>query len=58
MARISAIEALGNIGPEAAAAVPSLIQTLKDEYKSVRSSASKALEKINPEAAAAAGTIS
>ena len=44
--RINAARALGEIGPEAKAAVPALIETLKDEEASVRSSAAFALSRI------------
>ena len=42
------------IGPEAKAAVPALIQALKDVQWKVRSQAAEALEKINIEAEAEA----
>ena len=50
--RANAVRALGQIGPEAKAAVPALIQALKDEDYDVRESAAGALEKINIEAEA------
>ncbi len=49
--RESAAIALGNIGPDAKAAVPILTEVLKDEDKYVREGAAWALEKIStPEA--------
>ena len=50
--RYHAAEALGQIGPEAKAAVPALIQALKDEDRDVGQSEAEALEKINIEAEA------
>ena len=40
---------LGKIGPEAKAAVPSLIELLKDQSESIRISSSIALGNIGPE---------
>ena len=51
--RISAADALGQIGPEAKSAVPDLIEVLKDDDGHVRESATVALGKIGPEAKAA-----
>jgi PAS domain S-box-containing protein len=51
--RRQAAEALGNIGPEAKAAVPALIESLKDGEEGVREAAAKSLGKIGPEAKAA-----
>ncbi len=51
--RLAAIEALGNIGPGAASAVPRLIQALGDPGASIRSAAAEALGKIGPVAAEA-----
>ena len=54
-----AAEVLGKIGPDAKAAIPALIQTLKkgwlDDDSDVSESAAKALEKINIEAEATEG---
>jgi HEAT repeat protein len=48
--RISAADALGQIGPEAKEAVPALIAALKDQEVDVRSSAAYALGRIGPDA--------
>lgn len=45
--RQQAAEALGKIGPEAKAAVPALIEALKDGDRWIRAPAERALEKIN-----------
>ena len=45
--RINAAIALGDIGPDAKAAVPILTEVLKDEDKYVREGAREAIEKIN-----------
>ena len=41
-----AADAIGNIGPKAAKAVPNLIQALKDKDQDVRAEAAKALKQI------------
>jgi HEAT repeat protein len=46
--RINAINALGEIGPKAAPAVPTLIMVFRKEDKDVRVSAEKALKKLVP----------
>jgi len=48
-----AIKSLGEIGPEAKAAVPNLSEALKDEGEDVRRAAAEALGKIGPEAKSA-----
>jgi HEAT repeat protein len=53
--RIIAIRALGEYGGDANAAVPQLLEALKDPNYSIRNSATNALKKIDPEAAAKAG---
>jgi hypothetical protein len=53
--RRAAAEALGQIGPEAKAAVPALRDALRDEDGGVRRLAAAALEKIDPEAAPESG---
>ena len=45
--RANASIALGNIGPDAKAALPSLTEVLQDEDKYVREGAGWAIEKIN-----------
>lgn len=45
-----AIDALGDIGPEARTTIPALIELLKDEEDSVRFSAACALRSMGPEA--------
>ena len=50
--RYDAAKTLGQIGPEAKAAVPALAQALKDGDWHVRQSAAEALEKVNIEAEA------
>jgi hypothetical protein len=52
--RIAAEDALGNFGADANAAVPSLVELLKDEQPP-RSFAAEALRRIDPGAAAKAG---
>ena len=44
--RRAAVEALGNIGPAAVAAVPALTEALKDSDSNVRSDAAWALSRI------------
>jgi len=44
--RVSAADALGDLGPEAVAAVPVLLQAIEDEEPFVRASGPEALEKI------------
>ena len=56
--RSRAAEALGKIGPEAAAAVPALTTALQDPDVDVRMEAAWALGCIGPEAAAAAPALS
>ncbi|MCE5280094.1 MAG: HEAT repeat domain-containing protein [Planctomycetaceae bacterium] len=51
--RSAAAEALGQIGSDAAAAVPALMDALKDRSQSVRASAAMALGSIGPAAAEA-----
>lgn len=46
--RRNAVEALGNIGPAAAEAVPALHKTLDDEECYARANAAVALERIGP----------
>ena len=46
MVRANAAEALGEIGPAAAEAVPALATALKDRDNYVRSKASSALERV------------
>ena len=46
-------EALGEIGPEAASAVPALIEALRDPKAGVREKTAEALGEIGPEAASA-----
>ena len=53
----SALSILGNIGPEAKAAVPVLIDALDDKEPSVRQYALSALVSIGPEARAAAPVL-
>jgi HEAT repeat protein len=48
--RISAADALGQIGPEAKEAVPALIAALKDQEQNVRNFAANTLGQIGPEA--------
>lgn len=59
--RRNAVEALGTIGPEAAAAVPTLCDTLcvalREPCETVRHNAALALAKIGPEAASAAPAL-
>jgi len=54
---LSAIEALGRIGPEAKEAVPALIKTLEDKDWNVRVCTAWALGQIGPEAKAAAPAL-
>jgi 3-methyladenine DNA glycosylase AlkD len=49
--RYYAAQSLGHFGPEAKAAVPDLIEALKDEDKMVRMGAGYALAEIGPDAA-------
>jgi HEAT repeat protein len=51
--RYYAAQSLGSFGPEAKAAVPDLIEALKDENRTVRMGAGYALAEIGPAAAAA-----
>ena len=44
--RQNAAKALGEIGPEAKAAIPALREALKDDYKAVRKAAEDALKEI------------
>jgi HEAT repeat protein len=55
--RISAINALGEIGPKATPAKPLMIRALEDKDWYVRKSAVEALGKIGPEAAPAVPTL-
>ena len=55
LTRYWAINALGEIGPQAKDAVPALIEQLKDDNEQRRTSAGFALEKIDPDAAKKAG---
>ena len=47
--RFNSAKILGEIGPEATDAVPSLIQALRDKHAYVRSHAAKALGNIDPD---------
>lgn len=47
-ARLTAIDALGDIGPSAKAATPNLTAALKDPHPLVREEAAYALKKISP----------
>jgi hypothetical protein len=51
--RVSAISALGNLGPEAEPAVPTLVAALSDSVSEVRAMAAYALGDIGPVAATA-----
>ncbi len=55
--REDAADALGKIGPAAKAAVPDLIEALKDEHENVRATVALALGGIGPEAKAAAPAL-
>src|SRR5947209_8148010 len=48
--RREAVQAVGNMGPEAAEAVPDLVRALKDPDAGVRRQAAKALGNIGPAA--------
>src|SRR5262245_35627751 len=56
-ARRAAAAALGELGPQAKAAIPTLVQLLKDRDESVREAAASALAGIDPENKALAGLI-
>ena len=49
------IESLGRIGPQARAAIPSLLEKARDENRHVLESAIRALRQIDPDAATKAG---
>ena len=51
------MEALGDIGPKAKAAVPALSEALKDQNEYVRRRAAQALSNIGPEAKKAAPSL-
>jgi HEAT repeat protein len=55
--RLAALEALGRLGPDAAAAVPVLVQAAKEEDDPVGEAAGEALKQIDPPAAEKAGII-
>ena len=50
-----AAEALGNIGPEAKAAVPALLEALKSKELPLHAAVVDALKKIGPKTATKAG---
>jgi HEAT repeat protein len=55
MVRKRAAQLLGEFGPAARAAVPALLQSLRDRENAVREAAEAALRQIDPKAAAKAG---
>jgi HEAT repeat protein len=55
--RKTAVEVLGNVGPEAKEAVPDLVEAANDKYIAVREAAVRVLGKIGPDAVAAVSAL-